>query len=266
MIPAVPVIEPWRLLRAAVIVLALTSCTRAVSTQFIDAGRFGQVRLFRPGGAPRGVVFLFSDSTGWSDRWSRLAESLRAQRVAVIGVDLPSYLANLRKSGDGCHYLVSEIEDLSKRIQHELGSQEYFSPVLAGVGDGATLAYAALAQAPQQRSPGQWSSIQAVLQTRSRFAPRAPSQQRRRRITPTRTCRPSRVPAGLVAWRVAPEFAPSRGSSRRRRRGSRARSSRGGRERSTRPRPSDGGLAPWPAAGRDPDSRLGSMHGGDLLR
>jgi type IV secretory pathway VirJ component len=177
MISAVPVIEPWRLLRAALIVLALTSCTRAVSTQIIDAGRFGQVRVFRPSGAPRGVVFLFSDSTGWSDQWSRVAQSLRAQRAAVIGVDLPSYLANIRKSGDGCHYLVSEIEDFSKRIQHDLGSQEYFSPVLAGLGEGATLAYAALAQAPAATVAGAVVvDPEAVLQTRVALCPGAPSQ------------------------------------------------------------------------------------------
>jgi type IV secretory pathway VirJ component len=44
--------------------------------------------------------------------------------------------------------VVSELEDLSKRLQRDLHAEGYRSPVLAGVGQGGTLAYAALAQSP----------------------------------------------------------------------------------------------------------------------
>jgi type IV secretory pathway VirJ component len=44
--------------------------------------------------------------------------------------------------------LISEVEQASKRLQRELGLGRYLSPILAGTGMGAALAYAALAQAP----------------------------------------------------------------------------------------------------------------------
>ncbi|MBX6320697.1 MAG: virulence factor family protein, partial [Rhodospirillaceae bacterium] len=47
-----------------------------------------------------------------------------------------------------CHYLVSDLEEYSHRIQRALSVAEYRLPIVAGVGAGATMAYAALAQAP----------------------------------------------------------------------------------------------------------------------
>jgi lysylphosphatidylglycerol synthetase-like protein (DUF2156 family) len=68
--------------------------------------------------------------------------------VLVGGADLPAYLTALRRGGDACLDLVGEIEDLSWRLQREMGIRRYHGPVLAGAGLGGLLAYAALAQAP----------------------------------------------------------------------------------------------------------------------
>ena len=74
--------------------------------------------------------------------------ALADENTAVVGVDLPSYLHGLASSDDGCHYVIAEIEDLSHQLERELGFAGYRSPVLAGVGAGGPLAYAALAQSP----------------------------------------------------------------------------------------------------------------------
>ena len=66
----------------------------------------------------------------------------------VVGVDLPSYLRGLRASDDGCHYVIAEIEDLSRRLEREHGFDSFRAPILVGVGAGGALAYAALAQSP----------------------------------------------------------------------------------------------------------------------
>jgi type IV secretory pathway VirJ component len=133
----------------ALLALALAGCgVEAPPPRHFEAGRLGRVELLRPIGASQALVVLFSDEGGWSPEWQRTAERLRATGVAVVGVDLPIYLDGLRASDDGCHYLISEIEELSKRVQRDLGSDEYRSPILAGVAEGGTLAYAALAQAP----------------------------------------------------------------------------------------------------------------------
>jgi len=160
-----------------VMVVALAACGRgAPPPEARDAGRLGRVELFRPAGAPLALVFLFSDSAGWSPEWARAAESLRARGAAVVGVDLPGYLAGLRASDDGCHYVVAELEDRSQRWQRELGGDVYRSPILAGAGAGGTLALAALAQAPAATVAGAWVADPApALATRVPLCPGAPS-------------------------------------------------------------------------------------------
>jgi type IV secretory pathway VirJ component len=131
-----------------VVVIALAACGAGPPPEGRDAGRLGRVELWRPRAEPSAFVVLLSDAAGWSAAWAEAAQALRARGAAVAGVDLPSYLAGLRASDDGCHYVVAELEALSQRVQRELGGGSYRSPILAGAGEGATLALAALAQAP----------------------------------------------------------------------------------------------------------------------
>lgn len=115
----------------------------------IETGnRLGTVQLFRAGSEPAPLVFLFSDAAGFDASLEAMARRLQADGVDVVGVDLAAYQRALRASDDGCHYVVAEIESLSQRLQRQIAVASYSSPILAGVGQGATLAYAALAQAP----------------------------------------------------------------------------------------------------------------------
>jgi type IV secretory pathway VirJ component len=116
-----------------------------------DAGRLGRVELFRPavqGGAPEDLVYLFSGMEGDSADVRRAARELALGGTLVVSVDLPSYLHGLSASDDGCHYVIAELEELAHQLEREFGFAGYRSPVLAGVGAGGTLAYAALAQSP----------------------------------------------------------------------------------------------------------------------
>jgi type IV secretory pathway VirJ component len=135
------------LLAAAAAALLGLACGAPREEQ-IDAGRLGPARLLRPAGEPDAFVFLFSDAGGFTPELERAARTLAAGGAAVVGVDLAAYLRGLAASDDGCHYVVSELEDMSRRLQRELHVRRYRSPVLAGVGQGGTLAYAALAQSP----------------------------------------------------------------------------------------------------------------------
>ncbi len=106
------------------------------------------VALFTPDGTPDALVFVFSDLQGWNAAYAGLGRTLARLGAAVVGVDLPQYLRNLAASKDGCHYVTAEIEDMSERLQRDFRFNGYQSPILAGVGPGGTLAYAALAQSP----------------------------------------------------------------------------------------------------------------------
>jgi len=150
----------------------------AATAERIDGGRLGRVALFQPDDPPEALVFLFSDASGWSPALEAAAKSLRDNGAAVLGVDLPSYQKGLRASDDGCHYVISEIEALAQKLQRQLGSASYRSPILAGVGEGATLAYAGLAQSPAATVAGAVSvDPAATLNTRVPLCKGAPYER-----------------------------------------------------------------------------------------
>jgi type IV secretory pathway VirJ component len=132
----------------ALLVLLMACRDAGLVSRALDAGRLGQVRVIMQRGARGGLVYLFTSERGWDAGAEHAARSIAGLGVVVVGVDLPSYLDGLARSDDGCHYLISEIEELSKRIQREEHFAEYRTPILAGFGAGGMLAYAALAQSP----------------------------------------------------------------------------------------------------------------------
>ena len=119
-----------------------------VATAKLDGGRLGTLTVYGGSEAKRGVVFLFSDASGWDADCDRAVGELALKKYLAVAVDLPTYLKGLAASDDGCHYLVSELEALSKQLQRERGFPSYVTPALAGFGEGGTLAYATLAQSP----------------------------------------------------------------------------------------------------------------------
>jgi type IV secretory pathway VirJ component len=157
--------------------LLTTAVAGAPAERQIDAGRLGALPVILPEGEVEGLVFLLSDRTGWNGDLDRAARRLSELGAAVLEVDLPAYLGGLRQSNDvDCHYLISEIEDTSKRLQRELGLEHYRSPILAGTGEGSALAYAALAQSPAATVAGAASDgLETRLDTRLPLCPGAPS-------------------------------------------------------------------------------------------
>jgi type IV secretory pathway VirJ component len=164
-------------LASASILLLTTPAAGAPPERQIEAGRLGSLPVLLPEGEAQGLVFLFSDQAGWTADLDRAAKRLSGLGAAVLEVDLPAYLARLRESDDvDCHYLISEIEDTSKRLQRELGLERYRSPILAGTGMGSALVYAALAQSPAATIAGAASDgLVTRLDTRVRLCPGAPS-------------------------------------------------------------------------------------------
>lgn len=106
-----------------------------------------------PDGKPKSIVFLLSDKDGWNDQMKAEAERLRGNGSVVVGIDTPRYLKSLQadlksSDDDDCIYTVSDIEDLSHQIQRRIGGSDYLPPLVAGIGEGGTLALAILAQTP----------------------------------------------------------------------------------------------------------------------
>ena len=109
-----------------------------------------------PDGEPQGLVFLFSDEPGPTAEFASAAEKLAGLDLMVAPVALRPFLdrQDAQGEGDKCLYLVSDIEEASRRVQAAGARGRYLTPIIAGTGMGAAVAYAALAQAPDATVAG----------------------------------------------------------------------------------------------------------------
>ncbi|WP_338861417.1 virulence factor family protein (plasmid) [Mycetohabitans rhizoxinica] len=126
----------------------------AAATSTLPGGRYGEVTLTRPDGPLRGFVVLFSDANGWGASDRDTAQALAREGALVVGVDTRRYAANLAAKPQSCQHLVSDAEALSHQLERQLDSSRYFAPIVAGTGQGATLARQILAQAPANTVAG----------------------------------------------------------------------------------------------------------------
>jgi type IV secretory pathway VirJ component len=143
-------IQPQKLRSSVAAVILLAAAVGAcgpISTP-IEAGRFGEARLFEAAGTPRGIVFLFGAAGGWSVADDTAASRLASTGAVVIGIDLPQYRRHLADSLEPCLYLVADVEKLSRQVQRREAFGRYMAPILIGVGDGGGIAQAVLAQSP----------------------------------------------------------------------------------------------------------------------
>jgi type IV secretory pathway VirJ component len=120
----------------------------------LSFGRFGHISIYEPVGTRTGVALFFSGDGGWNEGVIDMAHGLVASGTLVIGVDTPRYLAQVDRSGESCEYLAADAEQLSQYVQKQLGLPRYQPPVLVGYSSGAGLAYATLAQAPDNTFQG----------------------------------------------------------------------------------------------------------------
>lgn len=142
------------------VLLLLLPSLRAVATEpeVIHAGgRFGDVTVYRPAGAAKSVVLFVSGDGGWHLGVIGMAQHLAEQGAIVVGIDIRHYLKALGEAKQSCVSLAGDFELLSHDVQKKLGLQQYLAPVLVGYSSGATVVYAALAQAPSGTFAGAMS-------------------------------------------------------------------------------------------------------------
>ncbi len=114
---------------------------------------FGTVRVYAPAGAPAQVVLFISGDGGWNLGVIPMARRLQSEGALVVGIDIRTFLASLERSGS-CAYPAGSLEELSRAVQLRHHLPEYRAPILVGYSSGATLVYAALAQAPPETFRG----------------------------------------------------------------------------------------------------------------
>ena len=131
--------------------LALGAPCLKSHAETIDGESFGLTRVVAPERTPLGFVALFSDEAGWTAEDDRTLTEMAAQGALAVGIDTKIYLQNLQANRKAapkadCVDFFKDIQGLSRRVQGRHPSLFYNKPVVAGLGEGGAIAYAALAQ------------------------------------------------------------------------------------------------------------------------
>lgn len=137
-----------------VLAQAPTKATTAPATETLSHGNFKNVVLYRPQGEAKSFVLFLSGEGGWTPALAAQAQALAGQGALVAGIHTPRLLAALTKGGGDCLLPDGDLENLSHFLQGYARLPAYFPPLLVGEGQGGTLAYAMLAQAPAQTFGG----------------------------------------------------------------------------------------------------------------
>ncbi|MGF6789865.1 virulence factor family protein [Paraburkholderia tuberum] len=165
-------LHPLFRLAVAASVLSCGALAHA-ATITVPGGRYGDVRVTQPEGPLRGFVVLYSQASGWSAADQQSADALAKAGAMTVGVDTAHYAANLAAKKETCHQLVGDAEALSHQLERQSQSSRYFAPIVAGTGQGATLAMHVLEQAPSNTIAGA-VSVDADHTLDARFEPCPP--------------------------------------------------------------------------------------------
>ena len=119
------------------------------NTAHLSHGRFKDLLVYKPAGAPTSFVLFLSGDEGWNSTADAMARQLVQQGAMVAAIDWAQFRANLEADGDECVFPDGDLENLSHFVQAYFHVPTYLTPMLVGVSSGAAMAYAVLAQAPR---------------------------------------------------------------------------------------------------------------------
>ncbi len=115
--------------------------------------RYGTIAIYRPSGPIRSLVIFLSGDGGWHLGVVDMARRFATAGALVAGVDVRKYLGLIGPKDPAvppanCTSVAGDMEALSQQLQRNLHLPGYVHPLLVGYSSGATIVYAALAQAP----------------------------------------------------------------------------------------------------------------------
>lgn len=141
------------LLIVVILVLSVFQ-SEANKVDTLSFGIFGKIALYHPERTPDAFVLFISGDGGWNKGVVDMTENIVSQGAMVAGINILSYLKNIKSSKSKCYYPASDFEEVSLTIQKKYKFSKYLKPILVGYSSGATLAYGTLAQAPANTFKG----------------------------------------------------------------------------------------------------------------
>ncbi|MEO6688353.1 MAG: hypothetical protein ABIS07_00540 [Dokdonella sp.] len=113
--------------------------------RWINVAGFGEIALYKPKVASRGLALFASGDGGWNLGVTDMAHQAAALGYWVAGFSTPQYLKGLDAGAGACSDADGVLAKLGDSLVRELKLPIDTRPVIIGYSSGATVAYTALA-------------------------------------------------------------------------------------------------------------------------
>jgi len=131
--------------------LVVSNAHYLLAEMVVPYPRFGDLHIYQPAGHPLEFLILVSGDGGWTKAAPVVADALSKEGSFVAGIEIKKYIHGVKRT-PGCISVAQDFQELAEYIKTKYDLKNS-KPVLIGYSSGATLVYAALAQA----SPGQFT-------------------------------------------------------------------------------------------------------------
>jgi len=132
----------------------LSAGAQAQTMEILPDENYHDMQVYRPAGDVRDVVYLLADRDSREASIARLAERLARDSMLVVRIDSTRLLADFQDPSAKCVDFGSDFEGQSHYLQARYRLPAYHPPWFIGIGNGAAITYAMLAQAPTSTFAG----------------------------------------------------------------------------------------------------------------
>jgi hypothetical protein len=121
------------------------------AARILDLPGLGEVSVYAPSGDARGLALFASGDGGWNLGVWDMAQTAASLGYWVAGFSTPAFLRSLEADDGACSDSAAALAALGEKVKSTMKLPGSFRPLLIGYSSGATIAYAALAQAGDAR-------------------------------------------------------------------------------------------------------------------
>ncbi|HMM57064.1 MAG TPA: hypothetical protein PKD77_05660 [Rudaea sp.] len=124
------------------------------AARVVNVDGVGKVTVYAAQGEPRGLALFASGDGGWELGVWDMAQTAASLGYVVAGFSTPALLKSLDAGTGACSDSAAAFEKIGNEVKTAMKLPADWPPLLIGYSSGATVAYAALAQAGDQRFSG----------------------------------------------------------------------------------------------------------------
>ncbi|HST28474.1 MAG TPA: hypothetical protein VLK26_08925 [Rudaea sp.] len=124
------------------------------AARIVDVEGVGAVTVYAPQGTPKGLALFASGDGGWNLGVWDMAQTAASLGYWVAGFSTPALLKSLDSGAGTCSDAAAAVEKIGNEVKSQMSLPQDYRPLLIGYSSGATVAYAALAQAGDTRFSG----------------------------------------------------------------------------------------------------------------